>query len=57
MKLVCRLADEATLANDLSLILAPDLAAVLMPINGFLWLVWWLLVSRELFQLSRGISK
>ena len=40
-----------TLVNDLSIVVAPLWASILMPINGLLWLVWWLLVSRGLFRL------
>lgn len=48
------LASIVTLVNDLCIVLAPDLAVILMPINGFLWLIWWLLISRGLFVLSRN---
>jgi hypothetical protein len=43
-----------TIADQVSLVLAPTLALVLMPLNGALWLVWWLLVSRALFRLARN---
>ena len=45
-----------TFANHLSLIIAPTIAAILMPISGLLWLIWWLLVSRGLFKLGRHTS-
>jgi hypothetical protein len=41
-----------TLANNISIVLAPSLAAILMPINGLLWLIWWILVSHGLFKLA-----
>jgi hypothetical protein len=25
--------------------------------NGLLWLIWWLLISRGLFRLGRGITE
>jgi hypothetical protein len=46
-----------TLANDVSVVVAPSVAAVLMPINGLLWLVWWLMMSRGLLRLGRSASK
>jgi hypothetical protein len=51
------LAGAFTLANDLSIVAAPSLAAVLMPVNGLLWLVWWLMIGRGLLRLARGASK
>jgi hypothetical protein len=45
------------LLNCISWIIAPSIAAVLMPINGLLWLIWWLLVSVGLFKLARGTSE
>jgi hypothetical protein len=42
------------LANYASWLVAPSIAAVLMPINGLLWLVWWLVVSVGLFKLARA---
>lgn len=50
------LASLATFANDVSIVVAPSLATTLMPINGLLWLIWWLLISRGLFRLARGVS-
>ncbi|MBN1877032.1 MAG: DUF4386 family protein [Anaerolineae bacterium] len=47
------LASTATFADDVSLIFVPPLAAILMPINSLLWLVWWLLISHNLFKESR----
>jgi hypothetical protein len=46
----------AALANYIGWILAPHIAAVLMPVNGLLWLIWWLLMSAGLFRLSRDTS-
>jgi hypothetical protein len=46
----------AALANFLSRLLAPDVAAVLMPVNGLLWFAWWILVSVGLFRLARRTS-
>jgi hypothetical protein len=51
------LASLATFGDDISILLAPSLAVILMPINGLLWLIWWLLVSRGLFRLGRGITE
>jgi hypothetical protein len=42
----------AAAANYASWLLALPIAAVLMPINGSLWLVWWLVVSASLFKLA-----
>ena len=50
------LAGVITFANQLCLILAPAIAGFLLPLNGLLWLVWWLLVSRELYKLSNHPS-
>jgi hypothetical protein len=44
------------LANYISWIIAPSIAAVLMPINGLLWLLWWLMMSVGLFRLAKDIS-
>jgi hypothetical protein len=41
-----------TLANQLSMIVLPAAAAILMPVNGLLWLIWWLAISRGLFRLA-----
>jgi hypothetical protein len=43
----------AALANYISGIVAPSIAAVLMPVNGLLWLVWWLMMSVWLFRLAK----
>ncbi|MBU1879978.1 MAG: hypothetical protein KJ734_13615 [Chloroflexi bacterium] len=43
----------ATLANYVSWLIAPPIAAMLMPINGLLWLAWWILVGWQLFQLGQ----
>jgi hypothetical protein len=47
------LGGTVTIANDFCIVVAPSLAAILMPVNGLLWLVWWLLISRGLLRLSR----
>lgn len=47
------LAFTFTLANDISLIIAPSVAAFIMPINGSLWLLWWILVGLRLFKFGR----
>jgi hypothetical protein len=51
------LASLATCANDIGIVLAPSLAVILMPINGLLWLIWWLLISRGLLSLWRRITE
>jgi len=43
----------AALANYASRLLALDIAAVLMPINGLLWFIWWIMMSVGLFRLAR----
>jgi hypothetical protein len=45
-----------TLANYTSWIVAPSIAAILMPINGLLWLLWWLMISVGLFKLAKATS-
>jgi len=44
-----------TFTNQISLVVAPTIAGILMPINGLIWLVWWLMVSRGLFTLSKRV--
>ncbi|MFZ5916497.1 MAG: hypothetical protein ACOYZ7_06170 [Chloroflexota bacterium] len=46
----------AALANYLARLLAPDMAAMIMPVNGLLWFAWWILVSVGLFKLASTIS-
>jgi hypothetical protein len=46
----------AALANYISRLLAPDIAAMLMPINGLLWFIWWLMMSVGLFRLAKITS-
>ena len=41
------------LGNYTSWLIAPSIAAVLMPINGLLWLIWWLMMSVGLFRLAK----
>lgn len=43
------------LANYVSWIITPSIAAILMPINGLLWLLWWLMMSVGLFRLAKDI--
>ncbi len=45
----------AALANFVSRLLAPDVAAMIMPVNGLLWFAWWVLVSVGLFRLARRV--
>lgn len=45
-----------TLANYTSWILALSIAAMLMPINGLLWLLWWIMISVGLFKLAKVTS-
>jgi hypothetical protein len=47
------LASLLTFADDLSLILAPTLATLLMILSGLFWIPWWLLISFNLFRLTR----
>ena len=42
----------AALANYISRLLALDIAAMLMPINGLLWFIWWIMMSVGLFRLG-----
>jgi hypothetical protein len=46
----------AALANYLAALLAPSVANMLTPLNGALWLIWWLLVARGLFKLARSTA-
>jgi hypothetical protein len=46
------LASIFTFANQASIVVASSLAAILLPLNGLLWLVWWLLTSRGLLRLA-----
>lgn len=50
------LAGVVTLADHVCIAVAPSIAGILMPIDGLLWFVWWLLSSRGLFRLQRSIS-
>jgi hypothetical protein len=43
----------AALANYVSWLLAPAIAEVLMPLNGLLWFVWWIVISVGLFKLAK----
>lgn len=44
------------LANYISRLIAPSIAAILMPLNGLLWLLWWLRISVGLFKLAKVTS-
>ncbi len=44
----------AALANYVTRLFAPDIAAILMPINGLLWFAWWIMISRGLFKLVKA---
>jgi hypothetical protein len=46
----------AALANYIGWIVAPSIAALLVPINGLLWLIWWLIMSAGLFRLATDTS-
>ena len=46
----------AALANYLSWLLAASVAEILMPINGLLWFLWWIMISVGLFRLARAAS-
>ena len=43
-------------ADHISLIIAPSIAGILMPINGLLWLIWWVMISVGLFKLAKVAS-
>jgi hypothetical protein len=51
------LASVITFADDLSMVIAPSMAAVLMPVSGLLWILWWILISRRLLKLGSGTSE
>ena len=40
------------LANDISIVIAPSIATILMPLSGLVWLVWWILVGQKLLRLE-----
>jgi hypothetical protein len=46
----------AALANYVTRLLAPEIAAMIMPINGLLWFAWWIMVSVGLFRLAKGTT-
>jgi len=46
----------AALANYVSWLFAPAIAAMLMPINGLLWFLWWIIISIALFKLAKATS-
>jgi len=43
-----------TVANDLSIVTNSSVAAILLPINGLIWLIWWLLISLKLLRIGRS---
>ena len=45
------------LSNYVARLTAPSIAAILMPINGLLWLIWWLMMSVSLLKLTRAIPE
>jgi hypothetical protein len=50
------LAGVVTFANHISFLIAPSFATVLMPVNGLLWIIWWLLISIRLLRWSKAGS-
>jgi uncharacterized membrane protein YgdD (TMEM256/DUF423 family) len=46
----------AALVNYIARLLAPDVAPMLMPINGLLWFAWWIMISVGLFKLVKTAS-
>ena len=47
------LTSVVTFVDDVSLVIAPSIAGILMPVSGLLWLVWWIMISRRLLQLGK----
>jgi hypothetical protein len=45
-----------TVADDVSIVIASGLVTVLTPVNGLLWLSWWLMMSPGLLRLARRAS-
>jgi hypothetical protein len=43
-------------ANYTSRLLAPSIAEMIMPLNGLLWFIWWIMASVGLFKLARDSS-
>jgi hypothetical protein len=41
------------LANDISIVIAPSMATILMPLSGLVWLIWWILVGQKLLRHER----
>ena len=48
--------DKSQRRHEGGWILAPSIAALLMPINGLVWLIWWLMMSAGLFRLAKDTS-
>jgi hypothetical protein len=46
----------AACTNYVGWLISPSITGLLMPLNGLLWLVWWLLISVSLFKLSKICS-
>jgi hypothetical protein len=44
------------LANYVSRLLAPELAAMIMPVNGLLGFAWWIMASVGLFKLAKATA-
>jgi hypothetical protein len=47
----------AALTNYTGLLFAPGIAAMVMPVNGLLWFLWWLMISVGLFRLAKVTSE
>lgn len=48
------LTSAITFADHACLVIAPSMAGILMPLDGLLGLVWWVMISRGLLKLSRA---
>ncbi len=51
------LASVLTFTDDLSLLLAPNLAPPLMIASGIFWIPWWVLISVGLLRLAKASAK
>ncbi|UCH61952.1 MAG: DUF4386 family protein [Fidelibacterota bacterium] len=40
-------ASVVTFADDISVVIAPSVAAILMPASGVFWVLWWILINRK----------
>jgi len=50
-------ASIVTFVDDISLVLSPNLSTSLMVLSGLVWIPWWLMVSRDLFRISKLTQK